>query len=70
MARIYAEDFGLVTHFSPTRRQRQIRRRWMAVGAVALALGLAGLVSGLGGRAVGALPFGATQTAAVALPSR
>jgi hypothetical protein len=65
MARTYAEDIGLVTHFSPTRRQRQIRRRWMLVGAVALALGLGGLVSGLGG-----LPPGATQSAMVALPSR
>ena len=38
----YAEEVGLITHLSPNRRQRQVRRRWLwlATGAAALSAGL------------------------------
>lgn len=47
---IYAGDFRLVSHLSPSRRQKMVRRRWMVAGIIAASLCLAVTVSSLGHR--------------------
>ena len=63
----YSERVGLITHLSPNRRQRLVRRRWLLLAAVAAALSGALLAGQLNQRSASDVSL---QTSPVAIAGR